>query len=58
MGFGDAALDVRVLVARVTWTIAGVALAVLARAALWSRNGEAPIMTAVDALAGAPAVAA
>jgi hypothetical protein len=38
LGFGDAPLDVQVLLARVAWTAAGVALAVLARHTLWHRQ--------------------
>ena len=37
-GFGDAPLDIQVLLARVAWTAAGVALAVLARHVLWHRE--------------------
>jgi hypothetical protein len=38
LGFGGAPLDLQVLLARVAWTAAGVALAVLARHALWHRR--------------------
>ncbi len=39
LGFAGGPLDPQVLAARVTWTVIGVALAVLARTALWSRTG-------------------
>ena len=38
LGFGDGPLDVQVLLARVAWTAAGVALAVLARHLIWQRE--------------------
>jgi hypothetical protein len=49
LGFAASQLDVEVLLARVTWTALGVALAVVARHVLW----RDPAPAAVLALAAA-----
>jgi hypothetical protein len=56
LGFGQTQLDTQVLLARVTWTIAGVVLAVAARHVLWHRRPET-ITPAADQPAVALAVA-
>ena len=47
LGFAGGPLDYRILAARVTWTAAGVALAMIARNVLWTRDAEVGVAVAV-----------
>ena len=46
LGFAGGPLDYRILAARVTWTAAGVMLAVIARNVLWTREADVSIAVA------------